>query len=174
MSTSETIGTTTFNFLRDVGGDDLGATAVSLGMATVSLRVGDHVSVETRVWGDGWAKNVHGEKEWKSGRTYGTVLRKEGAKWVCNFAEKDGEHVAWARSALRFERRQEVAPPGSSGGQSKATGKTGKPLLAKLLQGKCRKQRLLPGTPTMIQSRSWSRYPRTIAARLKGPGRSCK
>lgn len=93
---------------------------------TVSLRVDDSVSVETRVWGDEWAQSVHGKvaKEWKAGRTYGTVLRKEGAKWVCNFAEKDGKHVAWARSAVRFEKRAEPASAGASNGQAgKTTGK---------------------------------------------------
>lgn len=92
----------------------------------VCLKVGDSVSVETRVWGDGWAQTVHGNvvNDWKQGRTYGTVLRKEGAKWVCDFAEKNGEHVAWARSAVRFEKRAEPAPAGPSGGQAgKAAGK---------------------------------------------------
>ena len=69
---------------------------------------------------------MHGEKDWKAGRTYGEVLHKDKTgKWVCNFAEKDGANVAWSRSALRFEKRAEApkqtAPAAEGGG--KAAGK---------------------------------------------------
>jgi len=47
-----------------------------------SLRENDHVSVLTQVWGEAWAKTTHGDKDWKTGITYGTVIRKaDGGKW---------------------------------------------------------------------------------------------
>jgi hypothetical protein len=66
------------------------------------LKPGDNVSVETRLWSDAWARKVHGD-QWKSGRTYGKVLHGKDDEWVCDFAEKDGQHAAWARSVLRIE-----------------------------------------------------------------------
>ena len=30
------------------------------------LKVGDHVSVLTQVWGDGYARSMHGDKDWKT------------------------------------------------------------------------------------------------------------
>jgi hypothetical protein len=92
----------------------------------VSLKVGDRVSVETRVWGDGWAVTVHGDKEkdWKSGRTYGEVLRKDSnGKWVCNFGEPSGNYVSWARSALRFEKRADADPAAAAKPAAAAGGK---------------------------------------------------
>ena len=74
-----------------------------------SLKVGDRVSVETRVWGDNWAQSVHGD-DWKAGRTYGKVVANDSAKWVCDFGEKDGKHASWQRSTLRFEKRAEEPP----------------------------------------------------------------
>ena len=59
------------------------------------LKVNDYVSVLTQSWGEAWARKQHGDKDWKTGRTYGTVLRYENSKWVCDFAEKDGKHAAW-------------------------------------------------------------------------------
>ena len=67
-----------------------------------SLKVGDRVSVETRVWGDNWAQSVLGD-DWKAGRTYGKVVAKDSAKWVCDFGEKDGNHASCQRSTLRFD-----------------------------------------------------------------------
>eukprot|EP00966_Prymnesium_polylepis_P282144 6519500-Prymnesium_polylepis.2 len=85
----------------------------------VSLKSGDRVSVETRVWGEGWAMTTHGDKDWKTGRTYGEVLRKDsGGKWVCDFG--DGEHVAWARSALRFEKRSDASAAPAAAGKAPA------------------------------------------------------
>ena len=90
-----------------------------------ALKVGDSVSVLTQAWGEAWAKSVHGDKEWKTGRTYGTVLRRDGSKWICDFAEKDGKHDAWDRKPLRFEKRAAApaAAPAASGSGSKAAGK---------------------------------------------------
>ena len=42
-----------------------------------SLKLGDCVNAETRVWGDQWVQSVHGT-DWKDGRTYGKVIRIEG------------------------------------------------------------------------------------------------
>ena len=83
-----------------------------------SLKVGDSVSVLTQAWGEAWAKSVHGDKEWKTGRTYGTVLRREGSKWICNFAEKDGKHASWGRKPLRFEKRRQGCRQGACKGAS--------------------------------------------------------
>jgi hypothetical protein len=83
--------------------------------------VGDSVSVLTQAWGEAWAKSVHGDKEWKTGRTYGIVLRRESGKWICDFAEKDGKHAGWERKPLRLEKR--AAAPAASGSGGKAAGK---------------------------------------------------
>ena len=82
--------------------------------------MGDRVSVLTQVWDtpdESWAKTVHSD-EWKTGRTEGTVLRKgegkDSGKWIVDFGDDEGELVAWARNALRFESRPEdkpAAPP---------------------------------------------------------------
>ena len=51
------------------------------------------------------------------------MLRKEGSKWVCDFAEKDGKHVAWDRKALTFVRRADPPPaaaPAAVGGRNAA------------------------------------------------------
>ena len=51
------------------------------------------------------------------------MLRKEGSKWVCDFAEKDGKHVAWDRKALTFVKRAEppqAAAPAAAGGRNAA------------------------------------------------------
>ena len=88
-------------------------------MVHPEIAVGDIVSVSTRVWGDSWAKEVHakeGANAWKTGRTHGIVLSAKGAKWVCNFDEADGEHAAWAKKALQFERR----PPTEHTGRAEA------------------------------------------------------
>lgn len=94
-----------------------------------ALREGDQVSVQTKVWGEAWARSVHGEKEWKTGITFGTVIRKgDGAKWVCNFAENDGKYATWERKTLTFVKRSAPAPAPTSASapasaSSKATGK---------------------------------------------------
>lgn len=92
------------------------------------LESGDRVSVVTRCWGDAWAKHVHAAdgsnaRNWRSGRTYGTVIAKQrGGKVVCDFGETDSPHAAWDIKALRLESRpegralqttQEVEPAGS-------------------------------------------------------------
>ena len=71
------------------------------------LREGDFVSVPTHVWGEAYAREQHGEHDWETGRTFGTVLRKEGRKWVCDFGEKEEgvQHAAWSRTALSFYKR---------------------------------------------------------------------
>ena len=80
--------------------------------ASTPLKVGDSISVLTAVWGEAYAHSQHGDKEWKTGRTFGTVLRKEGAKWVCDFAENDGKHVAWERKVEKqFEKRAPAPAP---------------------------------------------------------------
>ena len=67
-----------------------------------AIREGDRVSVLTRAWGEPYAIDRHGQADWKTGRTFGTILRREGVKWVCDFGEGDygGAHAAWSRMAL--------------------------------------------------------------------------
>ena len=79
------------------------------------------MSVLTQAWGEAWAKSVHGDKEWKTGRTYGIVLRRESGKWICDFAENDGKYAGWERKPLRLEKR--AAAPAASGSGGKAAGK---------------------------------------------------
>lgn len=77
-------------------------------LTDMALSVGDKVSTATRSWGDAWAMSVHkdeGRNAWKTGRTYGTVIGNDGEKYICDFQEDDGQHVAWAREALVFEGR---------------------------------------------------------------------
>ena len=89
---------------------------------STALRDGDHVSVLTQVWGEGYAKSKHGDKEWKTGTTFGTVIRKgNGTKWVCDFG--DTEHAEWDRKALTFVRRGEKPAPAPAAARSKAAGK---------------------------------------------------
>jgi hypothetical protein len=69
---------------------------------TTCLQIGERVSVETRVWGSAYARSVHGARGHKRGRTEGVVLRKHAdERYVCDFGEEDGAHVAWAASALQ-------------------------------------------------------------------------
>ena len=44
----------------------------------VALQVGDRVSVETRAWGDGYARSMHGAR-YLTGRTLGTHSKRSGA-----------------------------------------------------------------------------------------------
>lgn len=89
-----------------------------------SLRERDHVSVQTQVWSEPYARRVHGDKEWKTGVTFGTVVRKgSGGKWVCDFGEPNGKHAEWARSALTFVKRGEAPPAAAKAPTAKAAGK---------------------------------------------------
>ena len=67
----------------------------------VALQVGDRVSVETRAWGNGYARLMHGGRYLK-GRTLGTVVGEADGKVICNFGEEqeDGQHAAWEATAL--------------------------------------------------------------------------
>eukprot|EP00966_Prymnesium_polylepis_P326891 7382769-Prymnesium_polylepis.1 len=74
------------------------------GKAT-SLKVGDSVSVLTQVRGEEYAKNMHGKSgvDWKTGKTYGTVLRKQrgrqvglrlrGERWQARCMGQEGAHI---------------------------------------------------------------------------------
>ena len=85
------------------------------------LAIGERVSVATHLWGREWAQSVHGESEWRTGRTWGTVLTTgvrrgqagggEGMTWLCDFGERrrggeGGGHSRWSRAALRRELAQ--------------------------------------------------------------------
>lgn len=39
-----------------------------------------------------------------------SYVSKDGAKWLCDFAEKDGNHASWQCSTLRFEKREQEPP----------------------------------------------------------------
>ena len=65
-----------------------------------ALAVGDRVSILYRAWGDEYAKSVNAQS-WKTIRYEGTVLRKDGNKWVCNFDEPNGKHESWKNSGRR-------------------------------------------------------------------------
>lgn len=93
-----------------------------------ALEAGDRVSVLTRVWGEQWARASH-DGDWQIGRTHGVVLSVEvhglascrtrsnaRTRYVCNFHERDGDYVAWNRTALYLEsRRSEQARAVDSG-----------------------------------------------------------
>ena len=89
-----------------------------------ALAAGDRVSVVTHAWGEEWARRMHGDAEWRIGRTAGTVLQQEApcaahgmdTMWLCDFGEHerrfeslcDGAHSVWQRAALRRERCPEA------------------------------------------------------------------
>ena len=60
------------------------------------LCVSDCVSVETRVWGEAWARYVHGDEKWRSGRTYGLVLERDGD--CCERAAAPERHASSRRT----------------------------------------------------------------------------
>jgi hypothetical protein len=69
-----------------------------------SLDAGDCVSVQTLVWGKPWARHVHGDAGWKTGRTHGTVIQNVGGtRWLCDFGEENGTYAAWERHVLQIE-----------------------------------------------------------------------
>ena len=53
----------------------------------------------TRVWGDEYARSVHGGR-YQTGRTLGTVVGEDRGRSVCDFGEGEGQHVAWEAKAL--------------------------------------------------------------------------
>ena len=72
------------------------------GMA-VALQIGDRVSVQTRAWGNEYARSVHGGRRFLTGRTLGTVVGEVAdGKLICNFGEEqeDGQHASWEATAL--------------------------------------------------------------------------
>ena len=60
-----------------------------------ALQIGNRVSVLTRVWGDEYARSVHGGR-YQTGRTLSTVVGEDRGRSVCDFGEGEGQHVAWA------------------------------------------------------------------------------
>jgi len=72
-----------------------------------ALKIGDKVSAQALCWGDDFAKSEFPDS-WRTARWQGTVLGREGIKWLVDFGEDTSsgeEHKAWARSALSFESR---------------------------------------------------------------------
>lgn len=73
--------------------------------------MGDRVSILYTAWGEEYAKSIN-SRSWKTIRYEGTVLRKDGRKWVVNFDEPDGEYSSWKPTDLRFVSRVMVGGNG--------------------------------------------------------------